>query len=89
MMMMPAAALPKPGDANYAGGAGAATYKRLWVHEVLRVFYDRLVDNKDRDWLLGQLRQTSKECLNERWEQLMGSLLSSATDEVGPEELRR
>ena len=46
-MMMPAAAVP-------AGREGAALVRRLWVHETLRVFQDRLVDDADRDWLLEQ-----------------------------------
>ena len=47
LMMMPAAAVP-------AGREGAALLRRLWVHEALRVFQDRLVDDADRDWLLEQ-----------------------------------
>jgi hypothetical protein len=49
LMMMPAAAVP-------AGRQGAALVRRLWVHETLRVFQDRLVSDGDREWLLEQAR---------------------------------
>ena len=29
----------------------------LWTHEVLRVFYDRLIDSDDQTWFLEQIKE--------------------------------
>ena len=40
-----------------------AAMKRLWVHEVLRVFVDRMQEKSDRDWVLQVIRDTCAEKL--------------------------
>ncbi|CAL7938030.1 unnamed protein product [Xylocopa violacea] len=33
------------------------TFLRLWVHEAFRVFSDRLIDEKDREWFVDQVNE--------------------------------
>lgn len=44
---------------------------RLWIHEVYRVFYDRLVDDTDRLFFFKLIQETTKKQFNKD----MGSLL--------------
>ncbi|XP_046897139.1 dynein axonemal heavy chain 12 [Hypomesus transpacificus] len=44
------------------------TMIRLFVHEVFRVFYDRLVDNKDRAWLYKLMNDIVREHFKENFE---------------------
>jgi hypothetical protein len=78
----------------------ARVIKRLWLHESLRVFYDRLVDSADREWLLGQLRGSCRDRLGEEMDALLCHLVGKRADgaagagavssgRIGQEELRR
>lgn len=39
---------------------------RLWAHEVLRVFYDRLIDDVDRLWIGTQLTELTEKHFKEK-----------------------
>lgn len=49
--------------------------KRLWVHEVLRVYHDRLVDDKDREWIFDLLHQVVASNLEEDLDQMFAHLV--------------
>lgn len=51
------------GECCESGVAGGLKIARLWVHEVYRVFYDRLVDDEDRQTFFGIVK-VSVLCIN-------------------------
>eukprot|EP00771_Trimastix_marina_P003253 gnl/Trimastix_PCT/4478.p1 GENE.gnl/Trimastix_PCT/4478~~gnl/Trimastix_PCT/4478.p1 ORF type:complete len:2540 (-),score=952.78 gnl/Trimastix_PCT/4478:132-6824(-) len=62
-------------------------FLRLWVHEAMRVFHDRLVDHEDREWFVNLLRVQLRKHYNMSWDQiesstdlLYGNLLSLQSD---------
>lgn len=62
--------------------------KRLWVHEVLRVYGDRLVDEADSRWLVEQIRKTIKERMNEDMDYLLQDLQDKPGAEITEVNLR-
>lgn len=56
--------------------------KRLWVHECLRVFADRLVEDSDRHWLVQCLREATKKCVNDDFDMMLSRLLDSPNEKV-------
>lgn len=56
--------------------------KRLWVHEILRVFGDRLVDESDMIWLVEQIRKTLLNRMNENINGLFEDFLDESNKSV-------
>ncbi|XP_076459412.1 dynein axonemal heavy chain 7-like [Babylonia areolata] len=65
-----------------------SSLKRLWVHEAFRVFYDRLVDDKDRDWLFNTSRTVIKEKMREDFDQLFAHLDFDNDGKVTEDDIR-
>ena len=49
--------------------------KRLWVHEIMRVYYDRLVYPNDRQNLLGSIREICDRQLRIQFDELCSHLV--------------
>ncbi|XP_047030670.1 dynein axonemal heavy chain 12 [Helicoverpa zea] len=44
------------------------TFVKVWVHEIMRVFYDRLVDDDDRAWFFEVLKKSTKDFMKDTFE---------------------
>ncbi|KAJ8726572.1 hypothetical protein PYW07_001270 [Mythimna separata] len=63
--------------------------KRLWVHECLRVFSDRLVEEADRQWFVTCLRRATANNLNDDFDGMLGRLLSKQGEKITDLHLRK
>jgi len=50
----------------------------LWTHEVMRVFYDRLIDNKDKEWVFNEIRKTVTTNFKENFDKVFQHLSNSS-----------
>ncbi|XP_015987103.2 dynein heavy chain 12, axonemal isoform X12 [Rousettus aegyptiacus] len=63
------------------------TMTRLFVHEVLRVFYDRLINDEDRSWLFNLTKIVIKDHFKESFDSIFSHLRKENTS-VTEEDLR-
>ncbi|KAL5972264.1 Dynein heavy chain 7 axonemal [Taenia solium] len=59
--------------------AAPIALKRLWLHEVHRVYYDRLIDDSDRSWFF----ETAKNILKDKLDVDLNALCGNLADKSG------
>lgn len=66
-------------------------FLRLWVHETMRVFYDRLIDDNDRKWLVDAVKNCVKDVFRESFDAVFEHLANGGQGtggRVSEEDLR-
>uniref|UniRef100_A0A8C3PS23 Dynein axonemal heavy chain 3 n=1 Tax=Calidris pygmaea TaxID=425635 RepID=A0A8C3PS23_9CHAR len=59
---------------------------RLWIHEVYRVFYDRLVDEEDRKLFFQMVQETTSNAFKQSFDKVLSHL--SPTGEISDDDIR-
>ncbi|KAI3386968.1 hypothetical protein SNEBB_010455 [Seison nebaliae] len=62
--------------------------KRLTIHEILRVFYDRLIDDKDRSWLYNYIVRGTTIHFKESFKVLFDHLIHDDQDGISENDLK-
>uniref|UniRef100_A0A6P7FR39 Dynein heavy chain 7, axonemal-like n=1 Tax=Diabrotica virgifera virgifera TaxID=50390 RepID=A0A6P7FR39_DIAVI len=63
-------------------------FPKIWVHEVMRVFYDRLVEKRDRVWVYEEVKKYVNDNFRENFDMIFG-LLKNDQGVVTREALKR
>ncbi|KAJ3222668.1 Dynein heavy chain 3, axonemal [Clydaea vesicula] len=61
---------------------------RLWCHEAYRVFYDRLIDNTDRNWFFNNIKDLTNRHFGVRFDEVFSSLDSNRDGKVEDDDMR-
>ncbi|XP_013187525.2 dynein axonemal heavy chain 12 [Amyelois transitella] len=64
------------------------TFVRIWVHEIMRVFFDRLVDDVDRTWFFDILKKCTRDYMKDTFESALDTYQNENGD-VTQETVRR
>ncbi|CAI5792110.1 dynein heavy chain 3, axonemal [Podarcis lilfordi] len=59
---------------------------RLWIHEVYRVFYDRLIDDEDRKVFFHMVKETTSDCFKQSVDKVLSHL--SPTGKIHDDNIR-
>ncbi|XP_042559183.1 dynein axonemal heavy chain 3 isoform X2 [Clupea harengus] len=59
---------------------------RLWIHEIYRVFYDRLIDNEDRETFFNIVKERTSDYFKQSMDKLLGHISTSV--KVEDEDIR-
>ena len=70
------------------GFADIYTMERLWIHEIFRVYYDRLVDDADRKWLYDYTIEVTNSALGENFHSMLAYLDVRGMGSVTEDNLR-
>ncbi|GAB6023461.1 Dynein heavy chain 7, axonemal [Chamberlinius hualienensis] len=62
--------------------------KRLWTHEILRVYYDRLVDFREKVNFIDTLKNVIQADLKDDFNELFSSLCTNPNKQVSEQDLR-
>ena len=60
---------------------------RLWIHETYRVFYDRLVDHKDREWFYEHTRTALKDGFGKAMDKVFAHLDADGDGNIDMDEM--